>query len=108
MRRWNETNVRTQLLEDVGEAWWNRDPSVHRKAQTVGLSVTVVRILSEDDDARVGERSRVERAKHLIVRRVHGSPGTLFGHESLKILPVGLTELGSQYRVPVGVHPDRK
>lgn len=108
MRRRYETNVRTQLLEDVGEAWWNSDPSVHRKAQAVGLSVTVIRILSENDDARVGERRRVERAKHLIVRWVHGSSGTLSGHERLKIFPIGLTELGAQYRVPVGVHPDRK
>ena len=108
MRRRNESDVCAEFLEDVGETRWNRNSAVHREAQTVCLTMTVIRILTEDDDPGPRERCRMQRAEHLVVGWIHGTTRTFACDEFLKILPVLLFEFGTKYRVPIGVHPARK
>ena len=97
-----------ELAEHVGERGWDRDPVGHREAQSVGLSGTVVGVLSEDHDPHRCQRREVQRCEHLILGRVHGVAPTFVGHEALEVAPVVSFELGAQDGVPVGAGRHRR
>ena len=68
----------------------------------MGLIRTVVRILAEDHHSHVAVRREVQSGEFVVGRRIHGAAITLVGHEGAEVLPIGLVELGSQERIPVG------
>lgn len=69
------------------------DALLHRKAQAVGLSRTVVRILSDDHHLDVVERGGVKGIENVLAGRVNGLASFLFGDQKcFQHRKVGLVE----------------
>lgn len=110
--RHGASKIGVQFLEDVAQGRRVGDTRANREAQTVGLSGTVIRILAENHDLDLGERSQVQGGEDMCWIRVHGTEPTLVGDECLQVLPVRFGQFRSQDRIPVGhrhrtIVPDR-
>src|SRR5207302_961335 len=70
-RRRGDVHVDHELLEDVDERRWRPYTRRHRKRQSMGLALVVVRILSQDDDADRNKRGVLQSIKNEIVGRIN-------------------------------------
>lgn len=68
----------------------------------MGLIRAVIRILTEDHHPYVGVGREMQGGEHVGGRRIHRTIASLVGHERLQLFPVGLVELATQKRIPVG------
>ena len=59
-----------QLLIDVHEGWRDGHLRLHRKAEPMGLSRLVVRILSEDHHLHLFQRSEGKSIENILCRRI--------------------------------------
>src|SRR5690606_40785624 len=70
-RRDRDAEVGGEFLVDVAERRRERQPLTDAEAEAVRLAGAVVRVLAEDQDARVVVRAVPERAEEVLPRRVH-------------------------------------
>ena len=74
-----QSKVSFQLFVNVQQTGRHPHPVLHRKAEAMGLSCTVIGILSEDDDLDCIERGQRQRSKPGAARRVDLLARALFG-----------------------------
>jgi len=94
-------DVRQELLVHVSKRGGRGYPLLHREGEPVCLTGVVVRILPEDDDLDLVERTEPSPAVYLLLRRIE--PGLLLQpclqlqketHISLKVWKWGNGEMG--------------
>ena len=97
-------NIGAKLRVDPHERLWPPHATRHTEAQPVGLTGTVVRILSDDHYPRVFAPSELEGAEDLVVRRVDGigKGRTLLLDKRREVFPVLVRELVLEQSTPVG------
>ena len=88
-------------LKDILQRRRKRHPVVHRKAQTVRLTVAVIRVLSDNHDLQPVERAFVECAENIASLRKNPSRRIFGADESRQFLEIGLVEFGLQYPLPI-------
>ena len=88
------------LLEDVDKRGRHAYTIFHRETKSLGLSWTMIRILSDDDHLDVVERTEVEGIKYLAPRRVASALRIFRAHERGKPLEVGRSKLLLQHFGP--------
>ena len=67
--RWNEPNIRTQLLEDILQRLRNRHAVLHRETQSVRLPFPMIRVLADNHDLHLVKRRGIERIENFRSRR---------------------------------------
>lgn len=96
-------DIGAKIRVDPHERLWPSHTTWHTEAQPVGLTGTVVRILSDDHYPRVFAPSELERAEDLIIRRVDGigKGRTPFLDKRRELFPVPVRELVLEQSTPV-------
>jgi beta-N-acetylhexosaminidase len=95
------SHVGRQLLEDVRQGgrrrcWWS-----NRKTQSVRLTGAVVRILTQNHDPNLGEGCQVKCGEDFVDRWIDLVVLSLIVHESLKLIPIRLGQLGLENWIPI-------
>ena len=92
--------IGVQLLEDVLQRrrWGNA--VAHGETESFGLSGTVIRILAEEHDFDVGERTTIEGGKDFTGGGIAGAGGIFGAHEVCKHRKIGGFKLGGEGFVP--------
>ena len=112
VRRDGATEVVAQFLVHVAQRRWHGNTASHGEAQTVGLPRAVIRILTENDHSRVGQRGEIEGGEHLVGGWEDGSPFAFLPDEALQFGPIRSIELVAQHGVPIsrrhGLHCCRR
>ena len=94
-------NVRGQFTVDVAQRTRHGPVPAHRKAKSMSVTGSRIRILSEQENTDVLVGCEVECGEDFVRRRKHGaSGGGFFGQEAVEILKVGLRPLGVEQGVP--------
>ena len=65
--------VRVEPLEDARQGRWERRPGTDGETQTISLTGAVVRVLPDNHDSCLDERSQLERPEDVLSRWKHGS-----------------------------------
>ncbi len=83
MDRRRQPQVALQLIEHIAQAGWDALTTRHRKSQALGLTLSVVRVLAEYDDAHPIARGQLHGTQQLrrIDRRARGLALTDKGFE---------------------------
>lgn len=99
-RGYRLAQIAVNLLVDIHQRWWNRHTVIDRETESVRLTDIVVRVLPDDDNAHVVERTRVESIKNQTCRRkaLMGLIGV--AHKRGQQLEIRFVELGLQYLTP--------
>lgn len=96
-------NILLELAEDVEQRWRREDTVLHREAHAMGLSRSVVGVLSNDDNSRPREGRVVEGGEDLLRGRVHCTCVAFSGNEFCKGGPEGFVEGGGEGFPPGGL-----
>ena len=98
--RHGHAEVVVQFLEDVLQARRERHAVGHRERETMGLSRSVVGVLSQDDDLHPVERREVEGIENQWTGWINGILSLLTDEERLQVGKIRRLELRSQHLVP--------
>ena len=90
------------LLEDILQRGRERHAVAYREAEPVGLSGTVVGVLTDDDHFQLVERAFVEGAEDVAAARIDAPRGVFLPYELREVGEVGFFEFGSEQLFPVG------
>ncbi len=101
MPRIGETNVLTELFENVGQRRRRRHWWANGETQAVGLTWAVIGVLTKDYHLDLGEGSEVQGSEDFLGWRKNGMIGPFLGYEGPKLGPIGFGKLTPQDRVPV-------
>lgn len=93
-------DVTFDFLENVDQRGRKGYAVVHRKAEAVGLSRAMVRVLPDDDHLYAVEGAEVEGIEYQPARRVDGAFGIFIPHEVGQCLEVFFVEFGLQAFLP--------
>ena len=86
--------IRIQILINIDQRRGNADPLVHRKTQTVRLSRSVIRILTEDHGADIFQRREGERIENIPRRRINFPRSVLIQDRFIKLSVIRLCKFG--------------
>lgn len=100
--RIRSSRIGLYFLENIDERRGERDAVIDRKAQSVGLSFSVIGILSDDDDPDVLRPAFVQRPEDITSRREDTTCGVFPFNEIDQIGKIGFFELVSQQGFPFG------
>src|SRR5690606_14260545 len=100
VRDWT-AQVVVQFLEDVLQRRRRRHARLDGKAQPVGLSGPMIRVLAQDAHLCLGVRRVMQGVENVVHVRVNRARPVLFNQEPPQLLVVGLLELVRQPLAPV-------
>ena len=102
-----DTEVGLEFLVDVFQRWRRAHVRLHRKAQTMRLTVAVIGVLAENDDLDLIERRQIQRCKIFRRFREDLFPVRHLGFQECPQLGhVGAFELPGQSRFPARIKLD--
>ena len=99
------TRLGLYLLEYVAQRGWKLHPLVHREAEAVRLSWTVIGVLSQDDYTHLLKRCLVEGIEDERPGRIAHPCGIFLPHKLHELGKVGLPELPLQALAPGRLYP---
>jgi hypothetical protein len=82
-----------------------RDPVMDRKAKTIGLTGSVIRVLTEDHDPDPGKRGVIEGCENAITRWIDGMLLLFLDEETLEVREIRGFELILQKGTPFFTDP---
>jgi len=78
--------IRLELAQDVAKRGWRRHALRHREGRAVRLAFSVIGVLAQDHDARLGQGRRLQGGADALGRRIDFAAGTLALKEALEFL----------------------
>lgn len=95
------THIISHLLEDIAQRWRKIHSIIHREAQAIGLSVSVIGILTDNHHLQVIEWAFIEGTKYISRSRKYLARGVLRLYKIDQLRKVGFIKLLLQQRFPI-------
>ena len=92
------------LLEDVLQAGRERHTVRHRERESMRLSGSMIRVLSQNDHLHLVERRQVKSIENQRSRRVNGILPLLTHEKRLELGEIRCLKLGTQHLVPTFIN----
>ena len=93
-----------QFFVDIYKTRRYLDPRVDGKAQSVGLSGFMIRILPEDQDLDFCKRCPVISSEYILLFRIYSVGGIFAVNEFIKLSVIRFCKLGRQRFQPVVIY----
>jgi hypothetical protein len=105
--RVRDPQIALELLEDIDEGRGMLNPIEDRKTEPVRLTGSMIRVLSEDHHADIGERGVIESSEDPVTGRIHRMPLLLLLQKILQAFEVRSLEFLLEQCLPILTDPWR-
>lgn len=102
--RHGNPQVGIQLLENVLKTWRERHSVGNRERKAMGLSWTMIGILSQNHDLHLVEGSKVEGIKDQRAWRIHRILPFFVDQKRLEFSEIGCFKLGPEHLIPAFIN----